>query len=54
MRAHADFGFEVYQRYERRAGIPGNAILEDAIAEVADAVGVLVLVRGPCVARQAF
>ncbi|MGD0265074.1 MAG: hypothetical protein ABSD47_08990 [Candidatus Methylomirabilota bacterium] len=45
MRAHADFRAEVYQRYEAAPVGPGKAILEHAIAEVADADGVLALVR---------
>lgn len=45
IKANADFRNEVYQRYERLPTGPGLAILEHAIAEAADADGVLLLVR---------
>jgi hypothetical protein len=45
MRMDSDFRAEVYQRYERDASGAGCAILEIAIAEAADEVGVLLLLR---------
>ena len=54
MRTHADFRAEVYQRYERVPDSPCNAILELAIAEVADAEGVLILVRGHVLRGKPF
>jgi NACHT conflict system protein len=45
MRMDSDFRAEVYQRYERDTCGAGSEILEMAIAEAADEVGVLLLVR---------
>jgi hypothetical protein len=45
MYASRDFRAEVYERYEPIPPCPGGGILEQAIAEVADADGVLVLVH---------
>jgi hypothetical protein len=45
MRTHAGFRAEVYQRYECVHSSPGKAVLERAIAEVADEDGMLVLVE---------
>jgi hypothetical protein len=45
MRMDSDFRAEVYQRYERDTCGAGCEILEMAIAEAADEVGVLLLVR---------
>ena len=54
MRTHGDFRAEVYQRYESAPANPGNAILEDAIAEVADTDGVLVLIRSYALRDKPF
>ncbi|HXK27228.1 MAG TPA: hypothetical protein VJ646_03125 [Candidatus Binatia bacterium] len=54
MRAHVDFRAEVYQRYERLPADSGKVILEHAIAEVADADGVLILVRSHAVQGKPF
>jgi len=54
MRTHAEFRVEVYQQYERMPTGPGKVILEHAIAEVADADGVLILVRSHAVEGKPF
>jgi len=54
MRAYGDFRAQVYQRYQRMPAGPGKAILEHAIAEVADADGVLVLVRSHAAEGKPF
>lgn len=54
MRAHTDFRAEVYQQYERLSPGAGKAILEQAIAETADADGVLVIVRSHVVQGRPF
>jgi hypothetical protein len=54
MRTHAEFRTEVYRRYERVPAGPGKAILEHAIAEVADTDGVLLLVRNHALQGKPF
>jgi hypothetical protein len=54
MQVYADFRAEVYQRYERLPTGPGRDILEHAIAEAADADGVLLLVRSYAVQGKPF
>jgi hypothetical protein len=46
MHAHRAFRAEVYERYMGLSGGLGKAIVEGAIAEAADAEGVMILVRG--------
>lgn len=54
MQAHADFRAEVYQQYERLPAVAGKAILERAIAETADADGVLLIVRSHAMQGRPF
>jgi hypothetical protein len=46
MQTHAEVRAEVYKQYERLSADPRRVILEHAIAEVADADGMLLLVQG--------
>jgi hypothetical protein len=45
MNSHGQFRQEVYERFQRVTDSPAESILEDAIASMADADGVLLLVR---------
>ncbi len=54
MRAHTDFRAEVYQQYKRLPPVSGKAILEQAIAEAADADGVLVIARSHATQGRPF
>lgn len=45
MNSHEQFRQEVYERFPRVTGSPANSILEHAIANAADADGILLLVR---------
>ena len=54
IRSHANFRAEVCERYEGLPAGPGKAVLEHATAEVADAEGVLILVRGHAAQGRSF
>jgi hypothetical protein len=54
MQMHAEVRAEVYNQYERLSAAPGRVILERAIAEIADADGVLLLVQSRAAQGKSF
>ncbi|MCI0393084.1 MAG: hypothetical protein MOB07_30500 [Acidobacteria bacterium] len=54
LQTHAEVRAEVYNRYERVSANEDRVILEHAIAEVADADGVLLLVQGWAARGKSF